>query len=82
MESILFLKPALKNLMEKDSKWEQFSLNYREWKLLEGAVKLLKPFMIATKMLEAEKTPTINLVIERILTLEDGLKSFISNRNN
>ena len=82
MESILFLKPALKNLMEKDSKWEQFSLNYREWKLLEGAVKLLKPFMIATKLLEAEKTPTINLVIERILTLEDGLKSFISNRNN
>ena len=82
MESIWFLKKAMKELMERDPKWSQFSLSFREWKLLEGALKLLKPFLLATKMLEAEKTPTINLVIERIVTLEDGLKTFINNKNN
>ena len=82
MESILALKKPLKNLLEKDSKWEPFSLSFRDWKLLEGAVKILKPFMTTTKILEAEKTPTINLVIERIVTLEDGLRSFIKDKNN
>ena len=82
MESVWHLRKPLHDLMDKDPKWAQFTLNFREWKLLEGAVKLLKPFLVATKMLEAEKTPTINLVIERIVTLEDGLKRFIADRNN
>ena len=33
-------------------------------------------------MLEAEKTATMNLVIERIVTLEEGLKAFIANKYN
>ena len=82
MDSIFYLKTVLKDLMERDPKWSQFSLSYRDWKLIEGAVRLLKPFLVATKMLEAEKTPTINLVIERVVTLEDGLRKFIDDENN
>ena len=82
MESILYLKPVLKDLMEVDDKWLEFSLNFREWKLLEGAVKLLKPFLVATKTLEAESTPTINLVIEEIFGLKTGLESFIAKPQN
>ena len=78
MESILHLKPVLKDLMESDDKWDEMSLNFREWKLLEGAVKVLKPFKIATKVLEAESKPTINLVIEQIFKLKTGLELFIN----
>ena len=82
MESILHLKVILKDLSEVDDKWTEFSLNFREWKLLEGAVKLLKPFLVSTKILEAEKTPTINLVIEQIMKLQSGLDAFICRVEN
>ena len=73
MESIFHLRKPLKELMSRDPQWSKFTLNFGEWKLLEGAVKLLKPFMVATQMLEEEKTATMNLVIERIVTLEEVL---------
>ena len=43
---------------------------------------MLEPFMVATKMLEAEKKATMNLVIDRTVTLEEGLKAFIANKDN
>ena len=82
MESIFYLKPVLNDLMEVDDKWIEFSLQFREWKLLEGAVKLLKPFLVATKVLEAESTPTINLVIEQVFKLKSSLEVFIAKPQN
>jgi hypothetical protein len=60
------------------------ALNFGEWKLLEGAVKVLnlKPFKIATKVLEDEFTPTINLVIEQFFKLKTGLELFINKLPN
>ena len=40
------------------------------------------PFLVATKAWEAEKTPTMNLVIERIYTLHESLNEFTSNPRN
>ena len=44
MESILHLKHAIEDLELKETEWEDKSLSKNEWKLLEGAVKLLQPF--------------------------------------
>ena len=81
MASVLHLKRSITALCDSEDKWAEFSLDRNQWKLLEGAVSLLEPFKIATKM-EAEKTPTINIVIERMFTLKSMLTKFISDRNN
>ena len=82
MASVLHLKRSIIALCDNDDKWAEFSLDRNQWKLLEGAVTLLEPFKVATKMFEAEKTPTINLVIERIFTLKSKLTKFIADRAN
>ena len=84
MDSILLLKTVLQSLFEDDetNTWPSFALTVSEWKLIQGAVTVLKPFLLVTKSWEAEKTPTINLVIERIYTLHETLNGFIVNRSN
>ena len=84
MSSVLHLKPALQVLFaEEDGNiWAQFALSASEWKLLSGACTILKPFKLTTKAWEAERTPTLNLVIERLYTLNEGLSAFISSPSN
>ena len=84
MESVLHLKTVIQVLCEEDETdtWSAHSLTLAEWKLMQGAVTVLKPFLVATKAWEAEKTPTMNLVIERIYTLHEGLNEFTSNPRN
>ena len=84
MESVLHLKTVIQALCEEDETdtWSAHSLTLAEWKLLQGAVTVLKPFLVATKAWEAEKTPTMNLAIERIYTLHEGLNEFTSNPRN
>lgn len=82
--SVLRLKNVLQILFTDDESdlWSPHALSLSEWKLLQGAVQLLYPFWLATKAWEAEKTPTLNLVIERIYTLHEELNDFIRNRHN
>jgi hypothetical protein len=50
-----------------------------EWKLAEAAVEILKIPMIVTKMWEAEKTPTKNLMISELYDIQqrlDGLPGY------
>ena len=82
MASVLHLKRSLTALCDRDEKWSALSLDRNQWKLLEGVVMLLEPFKIATKRLEAENNPTINLVVERIFTLKSHLNKFIGDREN
>ena len=83
MDSILHLKPVLQSLFEDDetNTWPSFALTVSEWKLVVGACTVLKPFLLVTKAWEAERTPTINLVIERVYTLHETLNEFIVNRS-
>lgn len=78
MESVLRLKAPLQELFEEDETgaWYDVSLTAADWKLMQGAVTLLKPFLFATKAWEAECTPTINLVIERLYTIHASLNDF------
>ena len=79
-DSVLHLRPVLQVLFQEDdgNTFAPFSLSAAEWKLLQGACTILKPFKVATKMWEAEKTPTLNLVIERLYTLHEGLRTFLT----
>ena len=82
MSSVLQLKPALQVLFTPDEEegniWTPFALSPSEWKLLQGAVTVLKPLKLTTKAWEAEKIPTLNLVIERLYTMNEGLRAFIA----
>ena len=83
MESILYLKDVLQSLfIEDEDLWGPFIFTGSDWKLLLGAVTVLKPFLVATKVLEAEKVPTINSSIEQIYTLHEHLHGFVSNPSN
>lgn len=82
--SILRLKVVLQALFTDDESgvWSPHALSLSEWKLLQGAVQVLKPFWLTTKAWEAEKTPTLNLVIERVYTMHEELTDFIRDRHN
>ena len=78
MESIQRLKVPLQALFQEDDDgtWSDVLFTAADWKLLQGAVTILKPFMLVTKAWEAEKTPTMSLVGERLYTLHSGINGF------
>jgi hypothetical protein len=82
MVSILALKMPIIHLCEENDAWSSKALDRSQWKLLEGAVHVLKSLKETTKVFEAEKTPTINRVIERIYTNQMELTEFIENPEN
>ena len=82
MNSILPLRDPITWLCNNIPEWEGRNLTASEWRLLSGAVEILKPVKETIKILEAEKIPTINRVIERIYTNQSLLASFIANESN
>ena len=82
--SVLRLRNVLQNLFQEDESglWSSHALSPSEWKLLQGAVTVLHSFWVTTKQWEAEKTPTLNLVIERVYTMHVELTDFIRNGHN
>ena len=50
MISIKHLKSAIDDLESKEADWEDKALSKNDWKLLEGAVRILEPFRETTKM--------------------------------
>ena len=82
MESILYLKDVLQDVESSHTEWEEKSLTKVEWKLFEGAAKVLSEFRKTTKLWQYESIPTINLVIDRVYCMEDYLTNFIANRTN
>ena len=77
MKSIKNLKPQIKELVEEeDDDWFKLRLKHDEWDKLDAMVEVLEVMKEATKALEAEKTPTMNLVVERIYTIKEKLNEF------
>ena len=77
LESVQYLKKPLVNLMSRNDKWHKYSLTPGQWNLLDVAVKLLKPVKETILAWEAEKTPTMHRVIERLYTLQCTIDAFI-----
>lgn len=82
MASILPFKNVLDELSYKKKNWASMKLEENDWGLLEGACEVLGEVKNVTKTLEPEESPTINLVIERIYTLDVKLQQFVTNRGN
>ena len=80
--SVLYLKKALKNLFKDNKSWAEYSLSRTEWKLIEGAVKCLKPVKLMIKNLEGEKEPTIDKVIAQIFNVQTTQRNFVENPDN
>ena len=80
MESLLKNKAVLDIVFEEEEgeEWTSRKLSSSEWKLLQGAVEVLRFVQVVTKSWEAEATPTVNLVISELYTLETKLKDFIA----
>ena len=84
LKSIVKLKPALLRLANEDTTgcWSVKIFTPAEWKLVEGAVQVLEEPLLVTKAWEAEKTPTINLVIEELYTMKIKLETFRNDLRN
>ena len=83
LSSVLYLKTALAQLTSDMDNWGEFQLSVNDWKLVETAVELLKPFKDTIEIWQAEKEPTMHRVIERLYTLNALLTQFLQkNRNN
>ena len=77
LSSILYLKTPLTQLMADSANWVELNLTQLDWKLLEAAVTLLKPFCDTVLVFQSEAEVTMHHVVERIYTLNVTLKDFI-----
>ena len=80
LTSIIKLKPALLHLANTDTTgiWTGKLFTPSEWKLAEGAVKVLELPMYVTKVWEAEKTPTMNMVVSELYSMRSQLENFVA----
>ena len=69
-------------MCEEKQSWEEHALTNPEWKLLEGAVKCLKPVKKMIKALEGEKKPTMDKVIAEVFNIQTTLRTFINTPGN
>ena len=69
MESIFHLKDAIKKLCDENDDWTEKTIDRAGWKLIEGAVEILKPIRETIKVFEGEKEPTMHRVLERPITI-------------
>ena len=76
------MKKPLMKLIANNDDWSEHELNASDWKLIEGAVELLKPVRDTVKAWEAEKTPTMHRVIERLYTMHSIIDDFIAKPSN
>ena len=69
-------------LIANNDDWSEHELNASDWKLIEGAVELLKPIRDTVKAWEAEKMPKMPRVIERLYTMHSIIDDFIAKPSN
>ena len=82
LASVLHLKKPLTNILATYDEWAEHELTVSDWKLIEGAVELLKPVKDTVKAFEAEKEPTMHRVIERIYSMKSQIDAFIGKPSN
>ena len=65
LDSIIKLKKAINYLVVEDSNedWGEFWFSSSNWKKMESVAEVLEKVKVVSKALEAEATPTSNLVI-------------------
>ena len=82
MESVLHLKRAIISLASKNEDFAKRCPTWIDWKLIEGAVEILKPFRETTKVWSYEEQTTFNTVTERLYAKKVYLEEFIEKKEN
>ena len=79
--SVTYHEDCLENLA-KEGHLSGLVPTISEFLLIKGASTVLEECKITTKIWEAGKTPTINLVIDRVYTMIENLEKFASTASN
>ena len=76
LSSILKVEKALIWLVNQDEtgQWSSKVFSPTEWRLAKAAVKVLQVPLLVTKVWEAEKNPTMNLVISEVYGMRERLE--------
>ena len=82
LKSVYDLRKPLQSLAPSNERWSEYGLSVAQWKLVEGAVKLLKPVKDTIKVWETEIEPTMQTVIEQLHNLHDIIDEFVDDKNN
>ena len=84
LKSVLHVQKALNwlavNRTERD--WSAFIFSGHDWALIAAICASLEQVLLATKAFEKEKTPTSNLVVYQLFSLQFFLRSYSSNMDN
>lgn len=84
LSSCCKVKKALVKLSSEDEEgfWASKVFVALEWKLVEAAVLILEQPLLVTKAWEAEKTPTLNLVVSELYNLKMNLTAYMEDVKN
>ena len=82
LNSVLHLKKPLQTLAASNESWSDHALTAGQWKLVEGAVKMLKPVRDTIKVWETETEPTMQTVIEQLYSLHEHIDTFTKDKEN
>ena len=82
LNSVLHLKKPLQSLAASNENWSDHALTAGQWKLVEGAVKMLKPVRDTIKVWETETEPTMQTVIEQLYSLDEHIDTFTKDKEN
>ena len=82
LNSVLHLKKPLQSLAASNDNWSDHALTAGQWKLVEGAVKMLKPVRDTIKVWETETEPTMQTVIEQLYSLHEHIDTFTKDKEN
>ena len=81
-ERLLALKDFICTMQIRNKIPEKYHLNEQNWQIIADIVELLKPFMLAQKLLEGEKYVTISLVPPIVDKIRSNLDSAAFNPEN
>jgi hypothetical protein len=83
LSSIIKLKPALQLLANGDATgdWLDKVFTPVEWLLAEAAVDVLKIPLYSTKAWEADKTPTMNLIVSELYSMKGRLQTLATSND-
>ena len=76
VSSIVDLKLAIQYLANEDDDWDEKALNIQEFKVAETLVKVLGCIKQASKLWEADITPTIHLVVRELFNIRGELENY------
>ena len=80
LSSVLHLQKPLQSLAASNEIWSDHALTAAQWKLVEGAVLMLKTVRDTIKIWETETEPTMQTVIEQIYSLHEHIETFIKDK--